>query len=310
MTLRTHAVVHSIIYDEFKKKATGVRVVDAKTKEMTEYFSDVIFLNAGTINTTALLLNSTSNRFPNGLGNDNDVLGRYLMDHDFRGKVFADVEGFENKYYSGHRPIGGYVPRFRNFKNDKQTNFLRGYAYQFGASRGIRTAVHTSTKFGVDFKENLIKLGSWRTELGPMGEQLPYRNNRITLNENQKDAWGMPLIEIDAEIRENEDAMLEDALNFGAEMLDTAGCRNISILKKETWNLGLGIHEMGTARMGKDPKTSMLNKYNQLHHVKNVFVTDGSCMTSSACQNPSITYMALTARAANYAIQELNKRNL
>ena len=310
MTLRTHAVVHSIIYDELKQKATGVRVVDAKTKEMTEYYSEVIFLNAGTVNTTALLLNSTSNRFPEGLGNDNDVLGRYLMDHDFRGKIYADVEGFEDKYYSGHKPINGYIPRFRNFKSDKQEKFLRGYAYQFTASRGIGTLGNTSAKFGKEFKENLTNLGPWRTNLGPMGEQLPYRNNRITLNKNKKDAWGIPLIEIDAEINKNEDVMLDDALNFGAEMLNTAGCKNINIVKNKKWNLGLGIHEMGTARMGKDPKTSMLNKYNQLHHVKNVFVTDGSCMASSACQNPSITYMALTARAANYAIQELHKKNL
>ena len=174
-----------------------------------------------------------------------------------------------------------------------------------GASRGIGTLGKTSAKFGKEFKENLTNLGSWRTELGPMGEQLPYRNNRITLNKNQKDAWGIPLIEIDAEINENEDEMLDDALNFGAEMLNAAGCKNINISKNKNWNLGLGIHEMGTARMGKDPKTSMLNEYNQLHHVKNVFVTDGSCMASSACQNPSITYMAITARAANHAVSEL-----
>lgn len=310
MTLRTHSVVHSIIYNEQNQKAIGVRVVDANTKEMTEYFSDVIFLNAGTVNTTAILLNSTSSRFPEGLSNENDVLGRYLMDHDFRGKIYADVEGFQDKYYSGHRPIGGYVPRFRNFKNDTQKNFLRGYAYQFGASRGIGTLGNTSSQLGKDFKENLLKLGPWRTHLTAMGEHLPDHDNRITLNKAQKDAWGIPLIEIDAKFNMNEDEMLDDALQFGSELLESAGCKNVRTHKNEKWNLGLGIHEMGTARMGKDPKTSMLNKYNQLHHVKNVFVTDGASMTSSACQNPSITYMAITARAANYAIQELKKGNL
>lgn len=310
MTLRPHSVVHSIIYDDAKGKATGVRVIDAQTKEVTEYFSRVISLNAGTVNTTAILLNSKSSTFQEGLGNENDVLGRYLMDHDFRGYAHGRIEGYEDSYYNGHRPTGLYLPRFRNYKNDKQNNFLRGYAYQLGASRGTSNFQPDDPKFGLGFKDKLTEFGSWSMGMGPMGEQLPYAENRITLNDKQKDEWGVPLIEVDAEFKENEDKMLEDALSNAAEMMEAFGCKDIHAGVNTKWNVGLGIHEMGTARMGHSPKDSILNKYNQVHNAKNVIVSDGACMTSSACQNPSLTYMAITARAANHAIDELNKGNL
>ena len=310
MTLRTHAVVHSIIYDNAKEKATGVRVIDTNTKETTEYYAKVIFLNAGTINSTAILLNSRSIRFAEGLGNENDVLGRYLMDHDYRGIVGGRIEGFKDKYIEGHRPNGCYMPRFRNFKNDKQEKFLRGYAYQFSAYRSTGKLKPEDQKIGAAFKDKLLELGDWRASMQVMGEHLPYYENRITLNKEKNDNWGMPIIEIDCEFKENENNILEDGLNTGQEMLEAIGVKDVFTSKIDKWNPGLGIHEMGTARMGHDPKTSMLNKFNQIHHVKNVFVTDGACMASSACQNPSITYMALTARAANYAIDELKKGNL
>ncbi|WP_420581058.1 GMC oxidoreductase [Reichenbachiella sp.] len=310
MTLRPHSVVHSIIYDDDKGKAIGVRVIDANTKEVTEYYSRIIFLNAGTVNTTAILLNSKSNTFQEGLGNENDVLGRYLMDHDFRGYARGRIEGYEDSYFNGHRPTGLYMPRFRNYKDDRQEDFLRGYAYQLRAGRGAGNFKPDDPKFGIGFKDKLTEFGSWGMSMGPMGEQLPYAENRITLNGKQKDEWGVPLIEVDAEFKENEDAMLQDSLDTAAEMMEAFGCKDISTGIDPKWNVGLGIHEMGTARMGHSPKDSILNKYNQVHNAKNVFVSDGACMTSSACQNPSLTYMAITARAANYAIDELKKGNL
>ncbi|MDW7694323.1 GMC family oxidoreductase [Flammeovirgaceae bacterium SG7u.111] len=310
MTLRPHSVVHSIIYDEQKQKAIGVRVIDANTKEAVEYFSKVIFLNAGTLNTNAILFNSKTKRFTEGLGNEHDVLGRYLMDHDYRGHVVGVHEGFQDKYYSGHRPTGCYVPRFRNINGDKQHNFVRGYAMSSGASRGAGNQDLNDASFGEGLKEKLLAFGPWGSGFGPMGEHLPYYENRVTLSKTQKDDWGMPLLELDCEHKENENKMLEDSLNTGAEMLEVAGFKNIQKIKRKDWNAGLSIHEMGGAVMGKDPKTSILNKFNQLHDVKNVFVSDGACMSSSACQNPSLTYMAMTARASNYAIDELKKGNL
>lgn len=310
MTLRPHSVVHSVIYDDNKEKATGVRVIDANTKEVTEYFSQIIFLNAGTINTTSIMLNSKSDRFQEGLGNENDILGRYLMDHDFRGYAGGKLKGYEDQYYSGHKPSGCYIPRFRNFNKDKQDQFLRGYAFQLGAWRGAGNHKPDDPKVGAGFKEKLFELGDWGVSMGPMGEQLPYHDNRMTLSNTQKDAWDMPIVEVDAEFKKNEDIMLEDSLNAAAEMLEVMGATDIHTGKDPKWNVGLGIHEMGTARMGHTPQDSILNKYNQVHHANNVFVTDGACMTSSACQNPSLTYMAITARAANYAIDELKKGNL
>ncbi|MEO9966571.1 MAG: GMC family oxidoreductase [Reichenbachiella sp.] len=310
MTLRPHAVVHSVIYDDAKGKATGVRVIDANTKEITEYYSRVIFLNAGTINTTAIMLNSKSDRFQEGLGNENNVLGHYLMDHDFRGRVSGQIDGYLDAYYSGHRPSSCYIPRFRNFDKDKQSKFLRGYAYQLSTGRGAGNLKPEDPKLGVGFKDKLHELGGWGLHMTPMGEQLPYFENYMKLNDTQKDEWGVPLVEVDADFKTNEDEMLDNALSTAREMLEAMGVKDIRTEIRSDWKVGLGIHEMGTARMGHSPKDSILNKYNQVHNAKNVFVTDGACMTSSACQNPSLTYMAITARAANYAIDELKKGNL
>ena len=309
MTLRPFSVVHSIIYDEKSQRATGVRVIDAQTKESMEYYARIVFVNAGTLNTTLILLNSTSSRFPNGLGNDSGVIGHYLMDHNYRGRIFAEHEGFEDQYYYGRRPTGTYIPRFRNFGNDKQENFIRGYAYSCGASRRTGNVKEGDELIGAAFKEKITDVGPWQIGMTGMGECLPYFDNKVTLSKEKKDEWGMPLLEIDCEYKENELNMLKDLLDTGAEMLDRAGFKNIRKQDSEQAP-GLGIHEMGTARMGRDPKTSALNGNNQMHAVKNVFISDGSCMASSACQNPSISYMALTARAADFAVNELKKQNL
>lgn len=305
--LRPFSVVHSIIYDEKQDKATGVRVIDTNTLKMTEYFAKIIFLNAGTINTTSILLNSESSRFPDGLGDTNGVLGHYLMDHNYRGQLRAQHDGYQDQYYYGKRPAGIYIPRFRNVGSDVQNSFVRGYAFAAGGSRGARS--DTDEAIGAVYKDQLLEAGDWNMWMTGMGECLPYHENKITLSKDKKDAWGMPLIEIDCEYKENEMAMLKDILNSGSEMLEKAGFRNIAAYDSEQAP-GQGIHEMGTARMGRDPKTSVLNGNNQIWDVKNVFVTDGACMTSNACQNPSLTYMALTARAADYAVSELKKGNL
>ena len=307
LTLRPFSVVHSIIYDAKQNKATGVRVIDAQTNKMTEYFAKIIFLNAGTINTTLILLNSTSPQFPNGLGNTNDVLGHYLMDHNYRGRINATYEGFQDKYYYGRRPTGIYIPRFRNIGNDVQKDFLRGFAYAAGASRSIGTL--SNERVGTPFKEQLTEPGAWGIWMTGMGECLPYYENKVTLSKDKKDQWGIPQAEIDCEYKTNELNMLKDILNSGAEMLQNAGFNNIEVTDTKEAP-GLGIHEMGTARMGKDPKTSILNEHNQIWNVKNAFVTDGACMASNACQNPSLTYMALTARAANFAVNELKAKNI
>lgn len=309
LTLRPFSVVHSIIYNEDKGVATGVRVIDAETNEMQEFFSDVIFVNASTLNTTLILMNSTSSRFPEGLGNDSGVLGHYLMDHNYRGTLRADVDGFMDKYYFGRRPTGIYLPRFRNFGDDAQETFLRGYSYSGGAFRTSSNTINSTKPFGAEFKEKLTEPGPWKISLQGMGEHLPYFDNHVRLSKDKKDEWGMPILEIDCEYKTNEMNMLKDILDSGEEMMEKAGFKNIVKIDSESVP-GAGIHEMGTARMGKDSKTSILNGFNQMHAVKNVFVTDGACMTSSACQNPSITYMALTARAVDYAVSEMKKQNI
>ena len=307
LTLRPFSVVHSIIYDATKNKATGVRVIDANTKQVTEYFSKIIFINAGTINTTLVLLNSTSDQFPNGLGNTNNVLGHYLMDHNYRGQMGGSYDGFKDSYYYGRRPTGIYIPRFRNVGNDAQKDFIRGYAIAAGGSRN--TGDVTNDTIGASFKEQLTEPGDWNMWMTGMGECLPYYENKISLSKDKKDEWEIPQVVIDCEYKANETNMLKDILSSGSEMLERAGFKNI-YTNDNNEAPGLGIHEMGTARMGKDPKTSVLNEHNQVWDVKNVFVTDGACMASNACQNPSITYMALTARAANFAVDELKKMNL
>jgi choline dehydrogenase-like flavoprotein len=309
MTLRPHSIVHSIIYDEKKGKAIGVKVLDAQTKEEIDYFAKIIFLNASTLGSTFILLNSISKRFENGLGNGSGQLGRNLMDHQYRVGAEADVEGFEDSYYVGRRPNGIYIARFRNVGNDKRTDYLRGFGYQGSASREGWMHGVKEMMFGADLKNALASPGAWKIGITGFGECLPYFDNKVTLNTEKKDAYGLPTLSIDAEWKENEKVMRKDIKESAAEMLEASGFKNVRMYDNQN-NIGLGIHEMGTARMGKDPKTSVLNKWNQVHEAPNVFVTDGAAMTSSACQNPSLTYMALTARAASHAVEELKKGNL
>lgn len=307
LTMRPFAVVHSIIYDEDRKKAKGVRVIDTHTLEATEYFAKIIFVNAGTLNSTLILLNSTSSRFPVGLGNDSGALGHYLMDHNYRGRVYAEHDGFQDLYYYGRRPTGVYLPRFRNLKESKEVDFLRGYAFACSGSRDQGAA---ATEFmGAAFKDSLSEPGAWQMSMTGMGECLPHVDNKVTLSKDKKDQWGMPLLEIDCRFRENEERMTRDILSTGAEMLEKAGFKKVFQMDTKQAP-GLGIHEMGTARMGREASTSVLNAHNQVWGAPNVFVTDGACMTSGACQNPSLTYMAMTARAAYYAVGELKKRHL
>jgi choline dehydrogenase-like flavoprotein len=309
LTLKADTVVDSIIYDDVKQKATGVRVIDAITKKTTEYFAKIIFLNAGSINSNLILLNSTSKRFANGLGNDSGVLGHYVMAHNYRVRASGSYEGMEDSYYYGRRPNGVYMPRFRNFGNDKQTSFKRGYALACSSYRQGWAGGNGYDMIGAELKEKLTEPGPWTFFGTAMGEMLPYKDNYVWLDKNEKDEWGIPLLHADVSWHENEDAMAKDAVEQMAAMLDKAGLKNIQS-EDNHQAPGKDIHEMGGCRMGNNPKDSMLNKWNQLHAAKNVFVTDGACMTSSACQNPSLTYMAITARAANYAVSELKKGDL
>ncbi|MES2795921.1 MAG: GMC family oxidoreductase [Bacteroidota bacterium] len=311
MSLIHNAIVAEVLYDEKSKKAKGVRVIDQNTMESKEYFAKIIFLNAGAIQSTSILMNSKSDRFPNGMGNDSDQLGRNIMDHHLGvGASASLLEGFDDDYYFGARPNGMYVPRFRNWGNNKAKDYVRGFGYQGGASRGGWGRGTGMNGFGAAFKEDLTKPGPWSFGFGGFGEILPNENNRFTLSDTKKDKWGLPLVVFDADLGENEHNMRKDMANDMAEMLEAAGFKNINAYNGANKNIGLGIHEMGTARMGRDKKTSVLNKYNQIHEVKNVFVTDGAAMTSASCVNPSLTYMALTARAASFAVGELKKMNL
>lgn len=310
MTLRPHSVVASIIYDEEKGKATGVRVIDEQTNESMEFFARIIFCNASALGSTAILLNSTSDRFPNGLGNDSGELGHNLMDHHYFVGAMGEYDGFKDQYYSGRRPTGVYVPRFRNINAETKTDaYRRGYGYQGGAGRENWGAGINRPEFGAEFKDNLFQPGPWTMFLNGFGECLPYHENQVRLHPDKKDKWGLPLLSINCEFKENELEMRKHMKADAAEMLEAAGLKNI-LTFDHIGGPGKGVHEMGTARMGKDPKTSVLNAFNQVHTVPNVFVTDGACMTSASCVNPSITYMALTARAADHAIKELNKQNL
>jgi len=310
MTLRTNALVNEVIYDADSKKATGVRMIDAQTKEVFEFKAKVIFLCASTVASTSILMQSTSDRFPNGMGNDSGELGHNLMDHHFRLGANASVEGFEDKYYTGRRPNGIYIPRFRNIGGaTNHKDFIRGYGYQGGASRGDWTQIVSEMAYGAGLKEAVMQPGGWKIGINGFGETLPYHDNKMYLDYDKKDEWGLPTVTFDADIKENEKIMRKDIMNQAAEMFDAAGFKNIQTFDKG-YSMGLGIHEMGTARMGRDPKTSVLNKYNQLHAVSNVYVTDGSGMTSAGNTNPSLTYMALTARAVDHAVKELKKMNL
>lgn len=310
LTLRSDSIVHEIMYDPDTQKAIGVKVIDRETMETFEFKAKVIFLCASAIASTSILMQSRSDRFPNGLGNDSDQLGRNIMDHHLGIGASGKFDGFEDKYYRGRKPNGIYLPRFRNLGgNSNVDSFIRGYGYQGSASRGNWEDVIAEVSHGKDLKEAIMKPGGWTFGMGGFGEMLPYEDNRMTLDYDNKDKWGLPTVTFDAEYKENEINMRKDMQEQAVEMLSKAGLRDVEPFDNGSAP-GLGIHEMGTARMGRDPKTSVLNAYNQVHTVKNVYVTDGAFMTSASCVNPSLTYMAFTARAASHAVEELKKGNL
>ncbi|RYF66982.1 MAG: GMC family oxidoreductase, partial [Cytophagaceae bacterium] len=309
LTLRPDSIVSEVIYDEKKGKATGVRVIDQNTKQVREYFARIIFLNASAFASTSILMNSKSSRFPNGMGNDSDQLGRNIMDHHLAVGASGSWDGMEDQYYYGRRANGIYIPRYRNWAGDKR-DYVRGFGYQGGAGREGWNRGNGMDGFGAAFKDSLSQPGEWGISIGGFGEMLPDPSNRMTLSTDQKDKWGLPLIVFDAAYGENEKKMRKDMMNDAVEMLESAGVKNVHGYNDESKHPGIGIHEMGTARMGKDPKTSVLNANNQVHTVKNVFNTDGACMTSASCVNPSLTYMALTARAADFAVKEMKKGSL
>ena len=310
LTLRSDSVVHEIMYDPDTQKAVGVKVIDRETLETFEFKAKIIFLCASAIASSSILMQSKSDRFPNGLGNDSDQLGRNIMDHHLGIGASGKFDGFEDKYYRGRKPNGIYLPRFRNLGGKSNVDsFIRGYGYQGSASRGNWEDVIAEVSHGKDLKEAIMKPGGWTFGMGGFGEMLPYQENRMTLDYDNKDKWGLPTVTFDAEYKANEINMRKDMQEQAVEMLSKAGLRDVEPFDNGSAP-GLGIHEMGTARMGRDPKTSVLNAYNQVHAAKNVFVTDGAFMTSASCVNPSLTYMAFTARAANHAVEELKKGNL
>ena len=307
LTLRPHSVAHSVIYDEEKGKATGVRVIDSQSKEVIEYYAKIIFVNASALNTNLILMNSVSNRFPVGLGNDNGLLGKFVAFHNYNTRIRAEFDGLLEFATFGGRPGSAYMPRFRNMFR-QETDFLRGYATGFSARRSMSS---DRSGIGVDLKESLLnpKLGGWRVGAHMMGETIPKESNNVSLDTQKTDAWGMPLLRMNIDFDDNDLKMEIDSLEQLSEMFAAAGFTNIKTTHKRQAP-GIDIHEMGGVRMGKDPKTSLLNKWNQLHACKNVFVTDGACMTSTSTQNPSLTYMAITARAANHAVEEMRKGNV
>lgn len=310
LTLRPFSIVTELLFDEHKQKAKGVRVIDTLSHEVHEFYAKIVFVNASTIATAGLLLNSVSPRFPDGFGNGSGQLGHNLMDHHSSAGAYGVHEGYTDQYYKGRRPCGFLIPRYRNLQEDKSLNFKRGYNIQgHGERQEWMDKTQSINGFGEDFKAQLTTPGPWTIWMAGWGECLPYFDNKVSLDNSRKDKWGQSLLKIDFAFRENEHNMMSDIQHTSAEMFEKAGFKNI-----DTFNYnkpgGSTIHEMGTARMGHDPKTSVLNKFNQMHEAKNVFITDGSCMTSSACQNPSLTYMALTARASQFAYEQLKKGDL
>ena len=309
MDLRPYSIVSEVIYDPETKLAKGVKVIDTETKEEFEYSANVIFLCASSMASTSILLQSKSDRFPNGLGNDSGELGHNVMDHHFRVGASGKFDGFEDSYYKGRKPNGIYLPRFRNLRNSNDDlPFIRGYGYQGGASRGNWQDAIAEIGYGKELKEAVTKPGGWTMGLLAFGETLPYHENKMTLNYEKLDEWGLPTITFDAEFKENELKMRKDMKEQAVQMLEKAGAKEVYSYD-QLGAPGLGIHEMGTARMGRDPKTSVLNENNQVHTVPNVYVTDGACMTSASCVNPSLTYMALTARAVDHASKNFKKSN-
>jgi len=307
LTIRPNSIVHEIIFDRKLGKASGVRIKDAETGEEIEFSSRIIFCNASTVGTTAILLNSRSKTFPDGLGNSSGELGHNMMDHHYGMGASGRIEGFEDTYYKGRKPVGFYIPRFRNIDEaTRRKDYVRGFGYQGQATRGNNVPEGV---LGADLKNAIFKPGPYHISMTCFGELLPYHDNKMFLNFDKKDKHGLPIITFDATLRENEMKLREDGVQCAVEMLEAAGCKDITFYNEATAP-GACIHEMGTARMGKDKRTSVLNKWNQMHEVPNVFVTDGACMTSAGTQNPSITYMALTARAVDYAHKQVNAGKL
>jgi glucoside 3-dehydrogenase (cytochrome c) catalytic subunit len=308
LTLKVFAIVSEVLYDKDKKRATGVRVLDATTNQTTDYTAKIVFLCASTLNSAWLLMRSATDVWPGGLGSSSGELGHNLMDHHFRCGASGKIDGLADKYYFGRRPTGFYIPRYRNLFGERRP-YLRGFGYQGGASRDGWSRAVAELGVGGAFKDNAAQPGEWGIGATAFGEMLPNHKNMVSIDETKKDKWGMPVLKIDCATGENERLMRKDMINDMAEMLEQCGVKNVDTYDNEYFP-GMGIHEMGTARMGKDPKTSVLNSWNQVWDAPNVFVTDGSGMVSAACQNPSLTYMALTARAADHAVNELNRRNL
>nr|MDQ6903999.1 GMC family oxidoreductase [Bacteroidota bacterium] len=308
LTLRPWSIVTKILYDKDSKKATGVEVLDAETNKTYQYFAKIIFLNASTFNSAWILMNSATDIWPDGLGSSSGELGHNIMDHHLGVGAGGTVDGYDDKYYYGRRANGIYVPQYRNILGDKR-DYIRGFGYQGGASREGWSRDVAEMNIGGDFKDALAEPGQWSMGIGGFGEILPYHENKITLDKNKKDAWGLNVLAFDAEWKDNERKMRIDMMNDAIEMLEAAGVKNVKG-RDGDGTMGRGIHEMGTARMGLDPKTSVLNKWNQVWDAPNVFVTDGSFMVSSNCVNPSLTYMAMTARAVDHAVSELKKQNI
>ncbi|CAH8283598.1 choline dehydrogenase-like flavoprotein [Mariniflexile fucanivorans] len=305
LTLRENSVVKEVIYDETKKEAVGVKIIDAITKEEISYYAKIIFLNASAIATAAILLNSVSESFPNGLGNSSQQVGHNLMDHVVNEGTYGTFDGLQDKYYEGRSPGTIFIPRFQNLNNEtKNTDFVRGYGIQ-GKGERENWETKATTGFGASLKAQLQTPGEWKISLGGRGEVLPNYENKISLDYQNRDSWGLPIVKVHFEYGSNELAMMEHMTKTSEEMLVKAGFKNVGSYRNSP-PPGSAVHEMGTARMGHDPKTSVLNKHNQMHDVKNVFITDGSCMTSSASQNPSLTYMAITARACKFAIDQFH----
>ena len=308
LTLKPWSIVTEVIYDKDAKRAKGVRVMDALTNQMTDYQAKVVFLCASTLNSTWLLMRSATDMWAGGLGSSSGQLGHNLMDHHFRLGASGTIEGMDDKYYFGRRPTGFYIPRFRNIGKDKRS-YLRGFGYQGSASREGWSSAVAELGVGGAFKDEIAQPGKWTIGGTAFGEMLPDHSNMISLDAEKKDKWGLPVLKFDCAIGENEKRMRKDMTADMAEMLEASGVKDVHTYDGGYFP-GMGIHEMGTARMGTDPKNSVLNKHNQVWDAPNVFVTDGSCMTSAACVNPSLTYMALTARAADFAVEALNKRDL
>ncbi|MBD0331745.1 MAG: GMC family oxidoreductase, partial [Chitinophagaceae bacterium] len=308
LTLRPFSIVKEIIYDRNTQKAKGVRILDAETNKTYDFFSKIVFLNASALNSAWVLMNSATDVWPEGLGSSSGELGHNVMDHHFRCGASGTVEGYEDKYYFGRRPNGIYVVRYRNLFGDKR-DYLRGFGYQGGASRDGWGREIAEMNIGGEFKDALSEPGQWEMGMGAFGEMLPYHENKITLDKNTKDKWGLPVLAMDCEIKDNERKMRKDMAQDAVEMLEAAGVKDVHPYDSEYYPGG-GIHEMGVARMGRDPKTSVLNEWNQVWDARNVYVTDGACMTSAGCVNPSLTYMALTARACDHAVSELKKMNV